>query len=714
MLQTEDNNSEKETTATPSSSSSKARYGEEPKRLSLSPRKATRKDAWSEEDKAAFLLGLHLFGKEFRSVQKLVATKKIAKVIQYYYNDFKYTVSYRRWREASVKWGIKGEQFLSGRKQNKLLSGLVTAASLSTKEGERLQDCAKQWNQGKLPLEDFVLGVVGITGRDALVEEVDLSAYGQVDRIFTDAEPKCLKEVAAYLLGLNKRLQEKLFWDHIWKPLFGLGWKHTDAASCTFERRNKKIEGVPSLLKHVEENSSDLSLPDISLPQDQVKMHFELSRGPSKSAGTARTYGRSGGAPRTYANTDGKVCANCGTTSTPLWRKDRTNADAILCNACGIYKKNHGVDRTVPMQQVAVAVQAPEVKKEVKEEQVAVKMPREQKSIDKDGEGSELKGGEADASEGSDISEQDNFNDTKCGNLASPRVPHWESRRARGSNRRAFRPLVRSSGDEIDDDDNNNISISAELLDDSPVKKEDPLIALAASNLMAIHSDDWKGKEKSQTTKRTSKPKQESQAKGAKQASRASKQAQGGKANRTTCANCFTTTTPLWRKDIDTGELLCNACGIYKKNHGVERPVDKSGQYVQSQSLAGPDASVVAKESHKRKLSDNSSHQGGKKKQQTQRQRKDKTSKQEKLAPSLQDKEKQTTTTATNKRSSTRRASENLSSSSTASMESDDSRPFETAAAEKEAPTAASLSQTAVHSHIFSNHPLAQKPGVLI
>ena len=101
---------------------------------------------------------------------------------------------------------------------------------LDTSMQDTWQDCAKQWNQGKLPLEDFVLGVVGITGRDALVEEVDLSAHGQVDKIFSDAEPKCLKEVAAYLLGLNKRLQEKLFWDHIWKPLTGLGWKHTDAA----------------------------------------------------------------------------------------------------------------------------------------------------------------------------------------------------------------------------------------------------------------------------------------------------------------------------------------------------------------------------------------------------------------------------------------------------------------------------------------------------
>ncbi|KAG0365065.1 putative electron transfer flavoprotein subunit [Gamsiella multidivaricata] len=38
------------------------------------------------------------------------------------------------------------------------------------------------------------------------------------------------------------------------------------------------------------------------------------------------------------------------------------------------------------------------------------------------------------------------------------------------------------------------------------------------------------------------------------------------------CANCRTTTTPLWRRD-SFGNTICNACGLYFKLHNVHRPV---------------------------------------------------------------------------------------------------------------------------------------------
>ncbi|KAF7721749.1 putative electron transfer flavoprotein subunit [Apophysomyces ossiformis] len=38
------------------------------------------------------------------------------------------------------------------------------------------------------------------------------------------------------------------------------------------------------------------------------------------------------------------------------------------------------------------------------------------------------------------------------------------------------------------------------------------------------------------------------------------------------CANCRTSTTPLWRRD-EANNTICNACGLYYKLHNVHRPV---------------------------------------------------------------------------------------------------------------------------------------------
>ncbi len=38
------------------------------------------------------------------------------------------------------------------------------------------------------------------------------------------------------------------------------------------------------------------------------------------------------------------------------------------------------------------------------------------------------------------------------------------------------------------------------------------------------------------------------------------------------CTNCGTTTTTLWRRNNE-GEPVCNACGLYYKLHGVNRPL---------------------------------------------------------------------------------------------------------------------------------------------
>ena len=39
----------------------------------------------------------------------------------------------------------------------------------------------------------------------------------------------------------------------------------------------------------------------------------------------------------------GMICANCGTNTTTLWR--RNSQGEPVCNACGLYYKLHGINR---------------------------------------------------------------------------------------------------------------------------------------------------------------------------------------------------------------------------------------------------------------------------------------------------------------------------------------------------------------------------------
>ncbi|KAL2827712.1 nitrogen regulatory protein area [Aspergillus cavernicola] len=60
----------------------------------------------------------------------------------------------------------------------------------------------------------------------------------------------------------------------------------------------------------------------------------------------------------------------------------------------------------------------------------------------------------------------------------------------------------------------------------------------------------------------------------------------------TTCTNCFTQTTPLWRRNPE-GQPLCNACGLFLKLHGVVRPLSLKTDVIKKRNRNSANSLVV-------------------------------------------------------------------------------------------------------------------------
>ncbi|KAJ6451934.1 GATA binding protein 2, partial [Mycena sanguinolenta] len=62
------------------------------------------------------------------------------------------------------------------------------------------------------------------------------------------------------------------------------------------------------------------------------------------------------------------------------------------------------------------------------------------------------------------------------------------------------------------------------------------------------------------------------------------------------CSNCGKLTSPIWRRDSNTGRTLCNACGLYQQQRHVPRPqtlidADNDGDEEESSISNGPQCS---------------------------------------------------------------------------------------------------------------------------
>ncbi|XP_057866481.2 uncharacterized protein LOC131073967 [Cryptomeria japonica] len=202
---------------------------------------------WSKIEEDLFILGLYIFGKNFNPVKRFVQTKEIKDILSYYYGIFFRTESYCRWaesRKTRSRKCIQGQRIFSGWRQQELLTRLLPHISDSSKD--EVPEIMKQFNEGRISMEEFVTKLKGLAGSEVLVQAVGIGKGKQdLTRALIDPAKanqvlsRCkipvgkacsslsTEDILKFLTGdfrLSKAQRDDLFWEAVWPRLLARGW----------------------------------------------------------------------------------------------------------------------------------------------------------------------------------------------------------------------------------------------------------------------------------------------------------------------------------------------------------------------------------------------------------------------------------------------------------------------------------------------------------